>query len=613
MRSIELLDRLADRAQRREVATELARHWGAEALFILVRDHELNILRPAPGFQQTLPGGALWRRFLARCTHSGEHEGKVGFPDSQRVVSALAYVRDDGTVLVLIGGAPALSYEAFTRLPFGLLSALLLTEATEQASSGAVAAAREATQRSATLAVALDRARAETQAKAAELQRALAETAHLNKSLRTLNDTLEERIKDRTRELERETEERLKAEAALSQARKMEAVGQLTGGVAHDFNNLLAIIVGSLDLMEGMAADNQRLQRAVDMAQRAAHRGSRLVEQLLAFARRQILKPQTVDLNERVTEYQSLLRRAVGEAVEIRLELSPEPCYCHIDSVQLETAILNLAINARDAMPEGGVLLISTTRCEAKTLPPELPSGEYIQLMIKDTGNGISADIVERVFEPFFTTKPEGKGTGLGLSQVYGFVQQSGGHVALNIEPGHGTTVYLYLPLTNCGEEVFEDSRDSAACRASGSETILVVEDNADVAEVVVSMLETAGYKVLVADNAASALEILKQSQHTVDLIFTDLVMPGGMNGFQLARAAQKLRPEIKVTLTSGYTGSTSFVDEAAREGFFFIQKPYRHNSLIESIHSALDGARPKDQSNSSGIHQRLVGSFQKL
>jgi signal transduction histidine kinase/ActR/RegA family two-component response regulator len=610
LRSFELLlDRLSDRAQRAQVAAELARHWGAEALIILVRDEELNVLRPAPGFQQTLPGGTLWRRFLARCIQPGEHEGEVGFPDSQRVVNALAYVRDDGTALALIGGAPVLSYEEFKHLPFGLLSALLRAEAAEQASSGAVAAAREATQRSTALAMALDRARAETQAKSAELQRALGETARLNESLRILNDTLEERIRKRTRELERETEERLRAEAALSQAQKMEAVGQLTGGVAHDFNNLLSIIIGSLDLMEGMAADNQRLQRSVDVAQRAAHQGSRLIEQLLAFARRQVLRPQTVDLNERIAEYQSLIRRAVGEAVEVRVELSPQPCYCHIDPVQLETAILNLAINARHAMPEGGTLIINTARCEASAVPPELPSGEYVQIMVKDTGNGISSDIVERVFEPFFTTKPEGKGTGLGLSQIYGFVKQSGGSIALKSDPGHGTSVSLYLPLTKRSEEIVEAFAESAVSRTSGSETILVVEDNTDVAEVVVSMLETVGYNVLVADNAASALSILEK-RHRVDLLFTDLVMPGRMNGLQLARAAKKLRPEIKVALASGYAGSAGFPDEAGCEGFLFIQKPYRQNNLTASIRSALDGTRPTPQSNSS--LPRVSGGFRE-
>jgi signal transduction histidine kinase/FixJ family two-component response regulator len=586
--TIGLLDRLAQRAQRAEIAAELARRWGAQALFMLVRDHELGVLRPAAGFQQTLPGGALWRRFLAQCAQPGEHQGEVSFPDRETIASALAYVTAEGFVLVLVGGVPNLSYTEFKKLPFALISALLRTEATEQAASGAVAAAREVTQRTAALASALDRARTETQAKAAELQRALAEAAHLNEQLHQLNNTLEHRVSERTRELERQTEERLKAEAALLQSQKMEAVGQLTGGVAHDFNNLLSIIIGSLDLMEPMAADNPRLQRAVNMAQRAADRGARLTEQLLAFARRQVLRPQIIELNEIIGEYQGLLRRAVGEAVELRTELSHEPCYCHIDPVHLETAILNLAINARDAMPAGGMLVIESNTCLEREPIPGLGPGPHVRLTVRDTGSGMSPEVIDRVFEPFFTTKPEGKGTGLGLSQVYGFVQQSGGRIAIETELGKGTAIHIYLPLVEGKKDGVEHCRTKQTTRTAGSETILVVDDDADVREIVVSMLEHAGYKIKIASNGVEALSVLKTDQ-VVDLLFTDLVMPGGITGIRLARAAQELRSGINILLTSGYTAAAGITDEAMRDGFPLVLKPYRQHELIASIRSVLD------------------------
>jgi signal transduction histidine kinase/FixJ family two-component response regulator len=585
---IELLDRLADRAQRAEIAAELARRWSADALFMLVRDHELGVLRPAAGFQQTLPGGALWRRFLAQCARPGEHQGEVSFPDRKTIASALAYATAEGFVLVLVGGVPNLSYTEFKKLPFALISALLRTEATEQAASGAVAAAREVTQRTAALASALDRARGETQAKAAELQRALAEAAHLNEQLRQLNNTLEHRVSERTRELETQTEERLKAEAALLQSQKMEAVGQLTGGVAHDFNNLLSIIIGSLDLMEPMAADNPRLQRAVNMAQRAADRGARLTEQLLAFARRQVLRPQIIELNEIIGEYQGLLRRAVGEAVELRTELSRELCYCHIDPVHLETAILNLAINARDAMPAGGILVIELNRCVDREPIPDLGPSMQVRITVRDSGSGMSPDVVDRVFEPFFTTKPEGKGTGLGLSQVYGFVQQSGGRIAIETELGKGTAIHIYLPLVEGKKDSVEHCQTKQSTRTAGSETILVVDDDADVREIIVSMLEHAGYKIKIASNGVEALSVLKTDQ-VVDLLFTDLVMPGGITGVQLAHAAQELRPGINILLTSGYTAAAGITDDAMRDGFPLVLKPYRQHELITSIRSVLD------------------------
>jgi signal transduction histidine kinase len=463
---IGLFNLLADIRQREAAAATLARGWGAEAVIVLIPDPELGILRPAPGFQPTLPGGPSWRRFLVACREPGEHHGQVEFPERGCTTPICAHTGADGAVLALLGGAANLSRDEFAQLPFPLLSALLCGEAAGSAAEGFVAAAREATRRTTAFAEALDRVRSETDAKAAELEAAVAEMARLNRQLKSLNDTLEERVRERSRELERQTEERLKAEAALHQAQKMEALGQMTGGVAHDFNNVLAIIIGSLDLIEAVAGDNPRLRRAVAMAQEAAKRATRLIEQLLAFGRCQMLQPRTIDVNAVLGEYRDLLRRAVGEAIAITTDLSPVPCRVHIDPSQFETAILNLAINARDAMPAGGRIEIATAVCRGP-LPevPDLTSGDHVRITVRDHGLGMPAEIVERAFEPFFTTKPPGKGTGLGLSQVYGFVRQSGGRVAIDSGTGRGTAVHIYLPLAS-GESI----RVARAASPAGSE-----------------------------------------------------------------------------------------------------------------------------------------------
>lgn len=605
MGTIELLNGLADRSRREEVAAELARHWRAAAVFVLVPDDQLGVLRPAAGFRQTLPGGPTWRRFLTQCAHPGEHHAEVAFPNRDGRAKARGYVADNGAVLALVGGAPTLSYVEFKALPFALLCGLLRAENAEQAASGLVAAARAATERTTPLVAAPDRARSETQAKVGELQRVLREAAELSRQLHRLNDPLEERVKERTRELERQTEERLKAEAALLQAQKIEAVGQLTGGVAHDFNNLLSIIIGSLDLAQDLAGDNQRLVRAVEMAQRAAVRGARLTEQLLAFARRQMLRPRTIELNELIAEYQGLLRRAVGETVEIRTELNSNPCHCWIDPVQLETAILNLAINARDAMPGGGILSIETAPCDHDTEGlVDLAPGRYGRVTIRDNGTGMPADIVDRVFEPFFTTKPDGKGAGLGLSQVYGFVQQSDGGVAIDTELGRGTAIRIYLPLIAAEETRVEQVGSPRTRLSTGSETILVVEDDLEVAEIVLSMLQGAGYRTLAANSGADALSIL-DTDDDIDLLFTDLVMPGGISGIELARTARERRPGIKVLLASGYTAAPGVKDEATRDGIPFVLKPYRQHDLVAIIRTVLDGAAMDAPSAGSPVELR--------
>jgi signal transduction histidine kinase len=563
------LNRLARRSRRSEDADALARALGADAVLVFIADHELGVLRPAPGFPQTLPGGATWRRFLGCCRDPGEYCDTVAFPDRTTLTSARGFVAENGAVLVLLGGEPRLSLAEFDQLPFPLLGALLQAESAEGAAAGLMAAAREATARATALAHALDLARSQTEAKAAEL--------------RGLNETLEQRIADRTRELEKETEERRRAEAALVQSQKMEAVGQLTGGVAHDFNNLLSVIVGTLDLMETMAEDNPRLSRFIAMAQGAAKRGGTLTQQLLAFARRQVLTPQVVDLNELIQEYQGLLRRAVGEAVEVETRLCEQPCRCHIDPVHFETAILNLAMNARDAMPSGGTLTIATA---LSATPRDHSRGACVQFTMSDTGSGIPPEIVNRVFEPFFTTKELGKGTGLGLSQVYGFVRQSGGDIEIESAVGSGTNIRVFLPLSAEPVDAREQEPGEAPGLPTGCETVLVVEDDREVLDVVLASLHSLGYRTHVAQSGADALAILRTAN--VDLLFTDLVMPGGMSGVELARAAREGRPDLKVLMTSGYTAHPS-IEDARPDGFPMLLKPYRYRELATMLRVVID------------------------
>jgi signal transduction histidine kinase len=590
------VNELADPGRRPEAAAALARCLNAEALLVLIRDPDLGVLRPAPGFPQTLPGGPTWRRFLARCTGPGEHQDEVAFPDAHTVKAARAFVGADGAVLILLGGSPALSLSDLDELGFPLLSALLRAESAQVAAAGLAAAARDATHRATTLASALDAARGEIEEKAVELEHALAESARLNEELRRFNETLELRVSERTRELEREVTERRKAEAALLQAQKMEAVGQLTGGVAHDFNNLLAVIMGTLDLIDRKAGDDEELRRLVGNAQRAAERGERLTQQLLTFARRQQLRPKIVDIDELVRNFVGLLQHAVGAAIEIETRCVAGSCRSHIDPVHFETAVLNLAVNARDAMPFGGTLTIETEVVDLDACfvadHPEVQPGAYVRIAVSDTGSGMAPETVARVFEPFFTTKAVGKGTGLGLSQVYGFVKQSGGHIEIESAPAAGTTVRLYLPLAE-GEAASRPSfRENRAAQdgAVGSETVLVVEDDPDVLEMVLTSLNDLGYRTIVARNGAEAMAVL-ESATPIDLLFTDLVMPGGIGGAVLAREARRLRPDIKILLTSGYSARPAAAGDGLPGDSQLISKPYRQRELALKIRAVLESS----------------------
>jgi signal transduction histidine kinase/HAMP domain-containing protein len=377
-------------------------------------------------------------------------------------------------------------------------------------------------------------------------------------------------------------------EEQLHQSQKMESVGQLTGGVAHDFNNLLAVVSGNLELIED-AADNGRVRELAAAGLRAAGRGAKLTAQLLAFSRQQKLNPKLVCANQLISEFQELIRQAVGGSCEVKL-LTDRPLWlCHVDSSLLETALLNLALNGRDAMPNGGVLEIETRnvvldeRAAAGCLP-----GSYVRLSVTDSGCGMPPEVRDRVFEPFFTTKEVGKGTGLGLSMVYGFVRQSGGHVAVESAPGVGTTVALYLPKATQKPDAEVEAIQTQAI-PPGSERILVVEDNEDLLEVTTAMLTTFGYRVLCARNGAEAVQMLESGQE-FELLFSDVVMPNGMNGVELAREARRLSKGIKILLTSGHAGNVLERHQAVDE-FPIIDKPFRLADLAQRLRTILHEA----------------------
>ncbi|HZT50808.1 MAG TPA: PAS domain-containing protein, partial [Stellaceae bacterium] len=385
----------------------------------------------------------------------------------------------------------------------------------------------------------------------------------------------------------RETTERRRIEDALRQSQKMEAVGQLTGGIAHDFNNMLTVIAGNLELLEGKLARDPRLLRLVNSAALAASRAEKLTQQLLTFSRRQTLRPQAVDFNQIIIGMDDLLHRTVGETIEVRTQLSPELWPAMADPNQLETALLNLVLNARDAMPGGGQVTLETTNAMIGRGHHEIAPGAYSVLSVSDTGHGMPEHVLAHVFEPFFTTKEVGKGTGLGLSQVYGFISQSSGYVRIDSREGQGTTVRLYLPRA----EGAADAQDLAPIRERpyrGNETVLVVEDDHGVRDFAASVLRELGYHVLEASSGEAALDVI-DSQPDIDLLFTDVVMPGQLTGADLARSARDRRPELRVLFTSGYT--TRILEKEWPNGEVeFLRKPYRSIDLAERVRAILDG-----------------------
>jgi len=391
----------------------------------------------------------------------------------------------------------------------------------------------------------------------------------------------------------RDITERKTLEQEFRQAQKMEALGQLTGGVAHDFNNLLMVITGNLEIASELAGRTPGLERALSRAMVAAEIGADLTQRLLTFARRQPLQPQPLDLNRLVHEMRDLLRRSLGEDIDIEIAACADLWSTNADRGQLENAIINLAVNARDAMPEGGTLTIETANIRldadyARRNPGAVP-GDYVLLEVTDTGSGMEAEVIERAFEPFFTTKEVGRGSGLGLSMIYGFAKQSGGNVKIFSAPGHGTSIWLCLPKAAPPELPVAAARGLLRL-ARGNERILVVEDNAAVREVVVTQLADLGYQVLSAPDGPSALRMLSQSE-AVDLLFTDLVMPNGMSGRQLAEEIRRLRPAIRVLFTSGYPSFDGKLALEVESDTPLLRKPYKKRDLAERVRTALDEA----------------------
>ncbi len=384
--------------------------------------------------------------------------------------------------------------------------------------------------------------------------------------------------------------ERRQIEQQLVHAQKMEAVGSLTGGLAHDFNNLLGIIIGNLDLLNDQLPEGEPKELATDALEAALH-GADLTLRLLAFARKQPLRPQRLNPNQLITDLSRLLGRTLGEAVQIELRLTPDLWSVLVDPAQLEATLTNLATNARDAMPGGGRLTIATRNGwvddGAAGRYPDVIPGEHVLIEVADTGTGIRPEILARIFEPFFTTKEVGKGTGLGLSMVFGFVKQSGGHINVSSTPGQGTVFRLHLPRAEPG---LDPASDAASRRTAprGGETILVVEDNAAMRGIVVKQLQQLGYAVVEADTAADALEVLA-AEPEIALLFTDVVMPGGMDGVALAREAVARWPRLRVLLTSGIPETYFRAGSAPGPHPRMLTKPYRRGELARAVRDALD------------------------
>lgn len=384
--------------------------------------------------------------------------------------------------------------------------------------------------------------------------------------------------------------DKLRDETALRQGQKMEATGQLTGGMAHDFNNILQVIQANLDLIRGVVRNDPGVLARLQAATSAAERGARLTQQLLAFARRQPLAPQPTNVARLVTDLADLLRNSLGERVTMELEVAQDAWNAKIDPGQLENAILNLAINARDAMPDGGTVTIEVSNAmldrRYAALHSDVTPGPYVLVAVNDTGTGMPPEIAAQAFDPFFTTKKDGKGTGLGLSMVYGFVRQSNGHIRIDSAIGQGTSVKLYLPRTQ--DLVVEVSADMGHA-LTGSERILVVEDNEEVRHAVVDMLTGWGYRVVAAENPDVAAAILARDSN-FDLLFTDVVMPGSLSAIELAALAQRRRPQMGVLLTSGY--ARDLIPMEDRPDYPLIAKPYRGEELMERLRSVLSARR---------------------
>jgi signal transduction histidine kinase len=420
------------------------------------------------------------------------------------------------------------------------------------------------------------------------LQESKAELVAAKAQIETYALELEHRVEERTEQL-------VEQQQQLAQAQKVEAVGQLTGGIAHDFNNILTVIIGTTEILAEAVAHQPELAELAAVVDNAAQRGAELTQHLLAFARKQALHPRAIDTNELVISTAKLLRPTLGENIEIESMLDENAWPALVDPGQLTTAIVNLAVNARDAMPNGGKLTLETGNVHLDEAYAEthrdVSPGAYAMVAVSDNGTGIPAAIRDKVFDPFFTTKEVGKGTGLGLSMVYGFVKQSGGHIKIYCEDGHGTCIRIYLPRA-AGPDVETIDVAVVAPALGGTEKILVVEDDAMVRNYVMTHLVGLGYRAIPAANADEALVLIDQGIE-FDLLFTDIIMSGNKNGRDLADEVVRRRPEVRVLYTSGYTQSAIVHNGRLDPGVLLLTKPYRRSDLAQMIRVALNGARP--------------------
>lgn len=490
----------------------------------------------------------------------GKNAPRKGMPDGHLPVRSYLAVPVISRTGEVIGG-----------LFFGHAKTGVFTERSERSLFGLAAEA----------AVAIDNVRLSL-----STQKEIAERRKAQEELRALNANLEAAVAERTAQLQ-------KTEEGLRQAQKMEAVGQLTGGVAHDFNNLLQVILGNLESLQRSLPDaSGRVQRSLKQAMVGAQRAASLTQQLLAFSRRQPLDPKAIDVNALVGGMSDLLHRTLGETVSVETVNAAGLWRVEADSNELEAAILNLAVNARDAMPEGGRLTIETSNAHIDDgyaqSQAEVVPGQYVMISVSDTGVGMDAATIQQAFEPFFTTKPVGKGTGLGLSQVYGFVKQSGGHVKIYSELEHGTTVKIYLPRLLREERAATALASDPVPEGQKSETLLVVEDDHDVRAYSVESLRELGYRVLEAHDGLSALRLIEQDQH-ITLLFTDVVLPGGMSGAQVAARARGLCPNLKVLFTTGYARNAIVHQGRLDAGVQLITKPYTFEALASKVRDVLD------------------------
>lgn len=513
-------------------------------------------------FAPTFNGEAIVRSDdITQDPRYGRNEPGQGMPEGHLPVRSYLAVPVISRTGEVIGG-----------LFFGHATPGVFTERSERSMAGLAAEA----------AVAIDNARLSQAA-----QRELTERRRVEDALRQLNAGLEEEVSVRTAQL-REREQ------ALRQSQKMEAVGQLTGGVAHDFNNLLQVIIGNLDtITRNLPADSGRLLRAATHAMNGAKRAAALTQRLLAFSRRQPLNPKPLNVNGLVTGLSELIHRTLGEMVSVETVLSAGLWQVEADPNELEAAVLNLAVNARDAMPDGGRLTIETANTyideSYAASHAEVTPGQYVAISVSDTGIGMDAGTIAQAFEPFFTTKPVGQGTGLGLSQVYGFVKQSGGHVKIYSELGQGTTVKIYLPRLAAEVAADQPGEETFVPEGANDETVLVVEDDDDVRTYSVEVLRELGYRVLEAHDGPSALRLLER-QARVDLLFSDVVLPGGLTGAQVAAQAKALRPGLKVLFTTGYARNAIIHHGRLDKGVQLITKPFSASDLAARIRDVLDG-----------------------